>query len=92
MEEFRNTPIIPIAESTMKEHKERLEEYHRRQMVFEVSTESIVSFLMMAAAVGVCGYLIYLIMQKEEERTVAYSRMKYHRQMGIKEQNPSFQM
>ena len=33
-------------------------------MVFEVSTESIVSFLMMAVAVGVCGYLIYLILQK----------------------------
>lgn len=34
IEEFRNTPIIPIAESTMKKHKERLEEYHRSQFVF----------------------------------------------------------
>jgi hypothetical protein len=33
VEEFRNTPIIPISESAMKKHKEKLEEYHRRQMV-----------------------------------------------------------
>ena len=61
-------------------------------MVWEVSTESIVSFVMMGVAVGVCGYMISLILEKEEEKTVAYTRMKYNRQKGIKEANPSFQM
>jgi len=43
------------------------------------------------AAAGVCGYMIYLILQKEEERTVAYTRLKYNRRMGIQEA-PTFKL
>ena len=82
---------MPIAESTMKKYKEKLAEYHRRQMVFEVSTESVINTGMAMLAMGVCGYMIYLILMKEEERTVAYTRLKYNRKMGIQE-TPTFKI
>lgn len=75
----------------MKKHKQKLEEYHRRQFVFEVSKESVFNFVLFAIAAGVCGYMIYLILEKEEERTVAYTRLKYNRKMGIQE-TPTFRI
>lgn len=75
----------------MKRHKEKLEEYHRKQMVLEISKESILNFLLFATALGVCGYLIYILLEKEEERTVAYTRLKYNRRMGIQEA-PTFRI
>lgn len=33
IEEFRHTPLIPIADSAMRKYKEMLEEYHRRAFV-----------------------------------------------------------
>jgi hypothetical protein len=41
--------------------------------------------------VGVCGYMVYILLEKEEERTVAYTRLKYNRRMGIQE-TPSFRI
>lgn len=38
IEEFRHTPLIPISEQAMQKHKEMLEEYHRRQFVFEIKS------------------------------------------------------
>ncbi len=66
IEEFRNTPLIPISETAMKKHKEMLEEYHRRQFVFEIKQESVINFLLIGTAMGVCAYMIYMILQKEE--------------------------
>jgi hypothetical protein len=59
--------------------------------VFEISKESIVNFGMFSLAACICSYMIYIILQKEEERTVAYTRMKYNRQMGINE-TPTFKI
>lgn len=66
----------------MKKHKEMLEEYHRRQFVFEIKQESVINFFLIGTATGICAYMIYLVLQKEEERTVAYSRLKFKRTMG----------
>ena len=54
-------------------------------MVLEISKESIFNFVLFATAVGICGYMIYIVLEKEEERTVAYTRLKYNRRMGIQE-------
>lgn len=54
-------------------------------MVLEISKESIFNFVLFATAVGICGYMIYVVLEKEEERTVAYTRLKYNRRMGIQE-------
>jgi hypothetical protein len=29
LEEFRNTPLIPVSERQLREHREMLERYHR---------------------------------------------------------------
>ena len=46
---------------------------------------------MFMVAGGICGYMIYYAMQKEEERTIAYTRFKYNRTMGIDE-TPTFKI
>ena len=84
--------MVPISDRAMREHKEMLERYHRKQFVFEVSTESIMNWALVLTAMGVGSYLIYLIIQKEEERTVAYSRLKYQRVMGESTEVPIFRI
>jgi len=39
VEEFRHTPLIPIAEKTMKEWNEKVEAYHRKGMYLEITNE-----------------------------------------------------
>jgi hypothetical protein len=92
IEEFRHTPLIPISDSLMKKHKEMLERYHRKQFVFEVSKESVINWLLIAGCVGVAGYLIFLILEKEDERTMNFSRLKYQRLMGESEEKPVFKI
>ena len=92
VEEFRHTPLVPISDTAMRAHKEMLERYHRKQFVFEVSTESILNWSLVFLALGVGSYFIYLIMQKEEERTVAFSRLKYQRIVGESSETPVFRI
>lgn len=35
-------------------------------MVLEISKESVLNFLLFVTAVGVCGYMIYMLLEKEE--------------------------
>jgi len=44
IEEFRNTPLIPISDRQMREHKEMLERYHRSAFMFEVKKETIANY------------------------------------------------
>jgi len=44
VEEFRHTPLIPISERRMDEHKKKLEEYHRSGLYFEVKKETIANY------------------------------------------------
>ena len=46
---------------------------------------------MFAIAAGICGYMIYIILEKEEERTVAFTRFKHNRKMGVQEA-PTFKI
>lgn len=65
VEEFRHTPIVPISESYMKKHKEMLERHHRRQFVFEVSTEKVINWVLVSASLAVGAYMIHMVLQKE---------------------------
>ena len=44
IEEFRNTPLIPISEKQLNEHKEMLERYHRSGFFFEIKKEAIANY------------------------------------------------
>ncbi len=76
----------------MQKHKEMLERYHRKQFVFEVSTEKVLNWVLIAACLGVAGYMINLILQREEERTVNFSRLKHQRLMGESTEQPVFRI
>jgi hypothetical protein len=76
----------------MKRHKEMLERYHRKQLVLEIKTESIVSLFFMACCLGVAGYLIWTIMEKEDERTIKFMKTKYQRRIGEDSETQIFKM
>ena len=38
IKDFRHTPLIPISERAVKEHRDMLEEYHRKQFMFEIKS------------------------------------------------------
>lgn len=76
----------------MQKHKEMLERYHRKQFVFEVSTEKVLNWALIAACLGVAGYMINLILQREEQRTVNFSRLKHQRLMGESTEQPVFRI
>jgi hypothetical protein len=44
IEEFRNTPIIPVSDGEMRRFKERLENYHREIFYFEVKKETLFNY------------------------------------------------
>ena len=46
---------------------------------------------MFAVAASICAYMIYILLQKEEEKTVAYTRFKINRQAG-KQDIPTFKI
>lgn len=46
----------------------------------------MINWVMFAVAVGIAGYMINTVLEKEEEKTVAYTRMQYNRKKGINEQ------
>ena len=43
IEEFRNTPLIPISDRQMKDYKDRVEKFHRKGVFLEVKKDSLVS-------------------------------------------------
>lgn len=44
IEEFRNTPLIPISDRAMRDHKEMLERYHRSGFMFEIKKEALINY------------------------------------------------
>lgn len=92
IEQFRHTPLVPISESTMQRHKEMLERYHRKQFIFEVKKQSVVNGFLLAIAFSIGGYLIMRIVEKEEEKAVAFSRIKYQRIKGEYTEEPVFKI
>ena len=44
LEDFRNTPLIPISDRQVREHKEMLERYHRGAFMFEIKKETILNY------------------------------------------------
>jgi hypothetical protein len=77
--EFRHTPLVPIDEGAMRRHKEMLERHHRKGFVFEVSRESILNYLLVAAAGLVLLYLVRNILKREEENIMWAERRKARR-------------
>jgi len=79
IEEFRNTPLIPISERQMREHKEMLERYHRNAFMFEVKKETFFNYGLLIGFVYIAYSLFKIVLDKEDQRELAYERMKLRR-------------
>ena len=79
IEEFRNTPLIPLSDQQMQQHKERVEKYHRSGVYFEIKKESFLNVGIFVGAVGLMYILLRFVSTKEEEASIAYQRLKLQR-------------
>jgi len=79
IEEFRNTPLIPISDQMMQQHKERVEKYHRSGVYFEIKKESFLNMGVFVGAVCLMYMLLKFVSTKEEEASIAYQRLKLQR-------------
>jgi len=44
IEDFRNTPLIPVSDAEMRRHNEKVAEYHRSIFYFEVKKETVFNY------------------------------------------------
>lgn len=79
MEEFRHTPLIPISDQQMRQHKERVEKYHRAGVYFEVKRETFFNLGVFAIALFLMYNLLKFVSSKEEEAAIAYQRLRIQR-------------
>lgn len=92
IEEFRNTPLIPISDRQMQDYKDRVEKFHRKGVFLEVRKDSLVSFGIrriiilsynfagiFVGALYLMSLLIRYVLSREEEAGVAYQRLKLQR-------------
>jgi hypothetical protein len=76
IEEFRNTPLIPISDRQMSDFKGRLDAYHRRGFYFEVKRETIYNVILVSIAAFIGLQMIRMVLKREEEAGVAIERLR----------------
>eukprot|EP01017_Pseudomicrothorax_dubius_P042843 TRINITY_DN704_c0_g1_i16.p1 TRINITY_DN704_c0_g1~~TRINITY_DN704_c0_g1_i16.p1 ORF type:complete len:304 (-),score=70.71 TRINITY_DN704_c0_g1_i16:63-974(-) len=79
IEEFRNTPLIPISDKQMSDFQKRLENYHRGQFFFEVKKDTIYTYALFGMSMFIVYKILKTIMDKEEQLGIAYERTKLKR-------------
>ncbi|EGR34259.1 hypothetical protein IMG5_018840 [Ichthyophthirius multifiliis] len=79
LQEFRNTPLIPISEKQMQDHQKKMEEYNRKGFYFEVKRDTIYNWILAFFAFSVGFYMIRLVIKKEEEQGIEVERIKIRR-------------
>lgn len=63
----------------MREHKEMLERYHRNAFMFEVKKETFFNYVLIIGFVYIAYSLFKIALDKEDQRELAYERMKLRR-------------
>jgi hypothetical protein len=76
---MRYTPQIPISDTLMNDFKKKLEIYHLKKHQFVVKKESVFALFMFACATFVFWKIVTFILEKDEEITLEYERMKVAR-------------
>lgn len=79
LEDFRDTPLIPISEKLIKLHQEKVEKYHRKGVFLEVKKESLLNLAMFMIALYLLSLMMRFVISKEEEAGIAYQRLKLKR-------------
>lgn len=79
IEEFRYTPISPIPEKDINEHKKKITEYKRNKEFFEVDKKKIIFYIY----AGLFGLLIYQVIlyfsRKSEKINYEVEKKRYRR-------------
>lgn len=91
VEEFRYLPQIPISDQQMRQYKKEKELYHSKKFKVFLHKENILQackirllvcanrLVVFVSAGYICYLLISLIMEKDEEMTLEYERLKLRR-------------
>lgn len=80
VEEFRHTPIIPISEKDIFEHKRRIEERNRKGYYVEIKKDTIYFYTMALLSFSIIFYAFLVLNDKQMriktdiERSIALKR------------------
>lgn len=65
VEEFRHTPIIPISEKDLADHKRKVEEANRKGYYVEIKKDTIYFYIIASMALGMIVYAFMMMNEKQ---------------------------
>jgi len=70
VDEFRHTPIVPISEKDLKEHRKKIEEMNRKGYYFEIKKDTL--YYYGVALIGVVIFVYVFMLTNEKELAIKY--------------------
>lgn len=64
VEDFRNTPIIPVSDKEIMEHKKKIEEKNRKGYYVEIKKETIYFYSIAALSISIIFYTFTVVNDK----------------------------
>jgi len=64
IEDFRHTPIIPISEKDISEHKKKIEERNRKGYYVEIKKDTLYFYTIAAISLGLVFYTFIMVNEK----------------------------
>ena len=65
VEDFRNTPIIPISEKDILENKKKIEERNRKGYYVEIKKDTLYFYTIACISLGIVFYTFLMVNEKQ---------------------------
>jgi hypothetical protein len=65
VEEFRHTPVIPISEKDLSEHRRKVEEANRKGYYVEIKKDTIYFYMIASLSLGIIVYVFMMMTEKQ---------------------------
>ena len=81
MEDFRNTPVIPISERDLIDHRKKVEEANRKGYYVEIKKDTIYFYMIAGLSLGVILYAFMMVNEKQMQikRDLDRTKMLRHK-------------
>ena len=80
VEEFRHTPVIPISEKDLAEHRRKVEEANRKGYYVEIKKDTIYFYMIASLSLGIIVYAFMMMTEKQMQIKRDIDRTKMLRQ------------
>ena len=81
VDDFRNTPVIPISEKDLIDHRKKVEEANRKGYYVEIKKDTIYFYMIAALSLGVILYAFMMVNEKQMQikRNLDRTKMLRHK-------------